>query len=107
MKQSRRVSLIEAIANVLAGYGLAVLTQTLVFPIFGLQITLSENLTMGLVFTIVSLARSYALRRAFEAIRVRGVQTQTAGRKARRHRPRSSLTRPADRRARRPGPSPR
>ena len=46
----------EAIANVLVGYGLAVLTQILVFPLFGLRTTLSENLAMGLVFTIVSLA---------------------------------------------------
>jgi hypothetical protein len=67
--QSRLMSLVEAIANVLGGYGLAVLTQILVFPLFGLRTTLSENLAMGLVFTIVSLARSYALRRTFEAIR--------------------------------------
>ena len=49
--QSRRMSLVEAIANVLVGYGLAVLTQILVFPLFGLRTTLSENLAMGLVFT--------------------------------------------------------
>src|SRR5512132_1588435 len=59
--QSRLMSLVEAIANVLVGYGLAVLTQILVFPLFGLRTTLSENLAMGLVFTIVSLARSYVL----------------------------------------------
>ena len=34
MKQSRRMSLIEAIANVVVGYGLAVLTQIAVFPLF-------------------------------------------------------------------------
>jgi hypothetical protein len=67
--QSRRMSLAEAIANVVVGYGLAVVTQILVFPLFGLRTTLSENLAMGLVFTIVALARSYALRRTFEAIR--------------------------------------
>jgi hypothetical protein len=33
--QSRRMSLVEAIANVVVGYGLAVLTQILVFPLFG------------------------------------------------------------------------
>jgi hypothetical protein len=67
--QSRLMSLVEAFANVLVGYGLAVLTQILVFPLFGLRTSLSENLAMGLVFTIVSLARSYVLRRTFEAIR--------------------------------------
>lgn len=71
MKQSRRMSLIESIANVVVGYGVAVVAQILVFPIFGLHATLEQNLQMGAVFTLVSIARSYALRRAFEALRVR------------------------------------
>lgn len=71
MKQSRLMSLIEAITNVIVGYGVAVVTQILIFPIFGLQTTLGQNLAMGGVFTIVSLLRSFALRRLFEAILVR------------------------------------
>ncbi|MBE0474896.1 hypothetical protein [Rhodoferax sp.] len=71
MKQSRAMSLVEAVTNVLVGYGVAVMTQVLVFPLFGLHATLRDNLTIGLVFTAVSLLRSYLLRRAFEAWRVR------------------------------------
>ena len=67
--QSRLMSLVEAIVNVVVGYGLAVLTQIAVFPIFGLRTSLPEHLAIGGVFTVVSLARSYALRRTFEAIR--------------------------------------
>ncbi|MBY4895328.1 hypothetical protein KUL25_21415 [Rhodobacteraceae bacterium N5(2021)] len=70
MKQSRLMSLIEAITNVIVGYGVAVVTQILIFPIFGLQTTLGQNLAMGGIFTIVSLFRSFALRRLFESIRV-------------------------------------
>lgn len=70
MKQSRLMSLIEAITNVIVGYGVAVVTQILIFPIFGLHTTLAQNLQMGLLFTGVSLARSFLLRRLFEAIRV-------------------------------------
>jgi cobalamin biosynthesis protein CobD/CbiB len=70
VKQSRIMSLVEAIANVAIGYGVAVVTQMLVFPVFGLQTTLAQNLKLGLVFTMVSIARSFALRRIFEAIRV-------------------------------------
>ena len=69
MKQSRLMSLVEAVANVIVGYGVAVVTQILNFPIFGLQTTLGQNLAMGGIFTIVSLFRSFALRRLFEAIR--------------------------------------
>ena len=72
MKQSRLMSLVESVANVIVGYGVAVVTQILIFPVFGLQTTLGQNLAMGGVFTIVSLARSFLLRRLFEAIRVAG-----------------------------------
>ena len=71
MKQSRWMSLLEAVTNVLVGYGVAVATQWAVFPLFGLHATLQENLAIGLIFTAVSLVRSYLLRRAFEAWRVR------------------------------------
>jgi hypothetical protein len=71
MKQSRAMSLVEAVANVIVGYGVAVVTQILIFPIFGLHTTLAQNLKMGLVFTSVSIARSYVLRRLFERWRGR------------------------------------
>jgi len=64
--QSRRMSLIEAGTNVLVGYVLAILTQLLIFPVFGLEAALGEHLAIGLVFVAVSLARSYLLRRLFE-----------------------------------------
>ena len=71
MKQSRTMSLVEAVANVIVGYGVAVVTQILIFPVFGLHTSLAQNLKMGLVFTIVSITRSFVLRRLFEAIRSR------------------------------------
>ena len=43
--------------------------QLLVFPMFGLVTTLGQNLAIGAIFTMVSLARSYVLRRTFEAFR--------------------------------------
>ena len=70
MKQSRVMSLVESVANVIVGYGVAVVTQILIFPVFGLHTTLAQNLKMGAVFTVVSIIRSFALRRLFERIRV-------------------------------------
>ena len=72
MKQSRAMSLVESVANVIVGYGVAVVTQILIFPVFGLHTTLAQNLKLGLIFTVVSVGRSYALRRLFEAIRSGG-----------------------------------
>ena len=44
MKQSRGMSLVESIANVMVGYGVAVATQLLIFPAFGVHVTLAQNL---------------------------------------------------------------
>ena len=69
MKQTRWMSFVESVANVLVGYGVAVLTQMLVFPLFGLRASVSDNLLIGVIFTVVSLARSFTLRRVFEGLR--------------------------------------
>ena len=68
-RQSRRMSLVESLTNVTVGFGLAVATQVVIFPWFGMEVRLSDNLTIGLIFTVISIARSFALRRAFEALR--------------------------------------
>ncbi len=70
-RQSRAMSLTEAVANTLVGYLLAVLTQILVFPLFGLDVALPAHLGIGLAFMAVSLARSYLLRRLFERLRAK------------------------------------
>ena len=69
MTQSRRLSLVEAITNVAVGYVLAVITQIVAFPWFGIHPSLGENLAIGSIFTGISLLRSYALRRLFERLR--------------------------------------
>jgi hypothetical protein len=69
MTQTRTMSLIEAATNVIVGYGLAVITQILIFPVFGLHASLAQNMKLGLIFTVVSIGRGYALRRLFEGLR--------------------------------------
>ncbi len=69
MKQSRLMSLVEAVTNVVVGYGVAVMAQIVVFPLFGLQASLTDNLLIGAIFTAASIARSYSLRRVFEVLR--------------------------------------
>ena len=49
MKQSRTVSLIEAAANVVVGYVLAIATQIVVLPWFGIEAAIGEHLAIGLV----------------------------------------------------------
>lgn len=63
--QSKKHSLIESFANVIIGYSISLISNILVFPLFDIHTTLSINLKIGGVFTIVSIARSYFLRRLF------------------------------------------
>ena len=78
------MSLVESLTNVAVGYGIAVIAQILVFPLFGLSTTLANNIAMGAIFTVVSIARSFTLRRVFEAIRMRSANEATAAPSGRR-----------------------
>ncbi len=66
--QSRRTSAIEACTNVVIGWLVALGTQLVAFPVVGLQVGLSQNLTLSGIFTAVSLVRAYAIRRVFERV---------------------------------------
>ena len=70
MRQSRRMSFLESLTNVAVGYGVAVTAQIAVFRLFGLEVSLSDNLMIGAIFTGISILRSYTLRRIFEQFRV-------------------------------------
>ena len=69
--QSRIASFVEACINILIGYSIAVIAQTIIFPIFGILIPFEEHLMIGLFFTVVSIIRSYSLRRLFNMIHVK------------------------------------
>jgi hypothetical protein len=80
MSQSRLGSFIEALINVLIGFGINFIANLLIFPLFGFHITLSENLVMGLLYTGISVARSYCIRRWFNA-RIKRAAERMAGEK--------------------------
>ena len=67
MNQTRTESLVESIVNILIGYGVALVSQIAIFPLFGIHVPLSTNLWIGAWFTVISLVRSYVIRRFFNA----------------------------------------
>jgi len=68
MSQSRTMSGLESVANVAIGYGIALATQVIVFGALEIPVSLDQNLWIGAVFTAVSLARSYVMRRIFNRL---------------------------------------
>lgn len=66
MTQTKLESTIETIANVGSGLLLsALIIQPLLFPIFDIHTSTTENLMMASIFTAVSVARGYIWRRFF------------------------------------------
>lgn len=55
----------EAVANVLVGYSIALVSQLLIFSAYGVHLSLGQNAMIGVWFTLISLVRSYVLRRVF------------------------------------------
>ena len=68
MIQSRTMSAVESVANVLIGYGIALTTQVVVFGLLEIPVSLEQNLWIGGIFTAVSLVRSYVVRRLFNRL---------------------------------------
>jgi hypothetical protein len=58
--------LTEAGTNVALGFVLALITQGIVYPLFGISTTFATDSAIAVIFTLVSLLRSYLVRRAFE-----------------------------------------
>lgn len=63
--QTKLESLKESFVNILIGYITALLSQLLIFPLFNIHVTFGENLLIGLYFTVISLIRSYLVRRYY------------------------------------------
>ena len=81
MTQTRMGSLIEACMNVLIGFVINMVANFVILPMVGFHITLGQNLFIGLLYTVISVARSYAIRRWFNA-RLHAAAQAIAGRVA-------------------------
>ena len=67
MTQTRLQSLIESVMNIAIGYLVALGSQLLIFPMFDIHVSLTTNMWIGAWFTLISLVRSYVIRRWFNA----------------------------------------
>lgn len=84
MTQTRLGSLIEALFNTCIGLVISVIANQLVFPRFGFHPSLGENVAISSIYTVISIARGYCLRRWFNlrlhraAERLAGITRKTA-----------------------------
>lgn len=70
MSQSKTGSMVEAVANIVIGFAINFTANLVFLPMFGFStLTARVAFEIGLVFTIISLIRSYVLRRVFNRIK--------------------------------------
>ena len=62
-------NLLESVIDVGSGFILAILIQLLIFPLFGLHPTILDSLGIALIFTVVSMTRSWLWRCYFRRAR--------------------------------------
>lgn len=67
--QTKLGSFAESWANIAVGFSVNYIANLLIFPLFGFHITLEANFVMGAIYTAISLARSYTLRRWFNGLK--------------------------------------
>ena len=59
------MSLAETCASIAIGFVVSVAITAVVMPAYGHAVTLADNLQITAIFTVASIARGYAVRRAF------------------------------------------
>lgn len=69
--QTRLGSLTETFTNVFVGLIISLVLNATIFPWFGWVITMQQNLSIAAIYTVVSIIRSYFMRRLFNYISIR------------------------------------
>lgn len=67
MTQTRLGSFIEACINVAIGFSINFVANLLILPLIGFHISVSQNLFIGVLYTVISVCRSYVIRRWFNS----------------------------------------
>ena len=65
--QSKKQSLIESLTSTTIGIIIGIVLNLTILPIFGYPVSFSDSLWISLIFTIVSIIRSYIIRRFFNS----------------------------------------
>lgn len=69
MAQTKKGSIAEAWANIAVGFSINYFANLAIFPLFGMHISPVANFWMGCIYTVISLVRSYVLRRYFNGLK--------------------------------------
>jgi len=75
--QSHKMSIVESTVSVTAGYLLNVLIQFLVYPLFGIEVSLDKAFVIAIFITMLAFMKNYSVRRLFNLIHIRQFRSKT------------------------------
>jgi hypothetical protein len=67
--QSRRMSMIEVATNITIGLVVSFISQIAVFKLYDIHISVTQNVEITIWFTVISIIRSYLIRRWFNSMK--------------------------------------
>ena len=65
--QSKKQSLIESLTSTMIGIIIGIVLNLTILPVFGYPVSVVDSLWISLIFTAVSIIRSYIIRRWFNS----------------------------------------
>ncbi len=68
--QIKSHSFVEAILNTAIGFIISMAANMIVLPWFGFKVSMTQAFNIGVIFTFISIIRSYILRRLFNRIMI-------------------------------------
>lgn len=69
MKQSKKQSLKETVISTFIGLAVSLITQIVIFPLYGMEVSFNQNIQITIIFTVVSIVRGYLVRRYFNNLK--------------------------------------
>ena len=69
--QTRKQSMYESFINLLSGYLLSMGSYAILFPLLGIEYHVSDSMWISLWFSLLSVTRSFCVRRYFNRKEVR------------------------------------
>ena len=65
--QTKKWSMIESLTSTTIGWLIGVILNMSVLPLFGYDVSLTDGVLISIIFTAVSVIRSYVIRRFFNS----------------------------------------
>lgn len=72
--QSKVQSLLESLLNIFIGWLISVISSAIIFPMLGVDLPWEANLKASAIFTVISIVRTYFVRRYFNRLHVKQQQ---------------------------------